>query len=77
MGLLVNGHYVRIASVNFAFTSGSPSIEARLELDVPPAGSESIPLYVTIPTSAIADRAALYPQLKNILEKHGFTVVDA
>jgi hypothetical protein len=76
MGLLVNGQYVRIESVNFAFKSGSTKIEARLQLDVPSEGT-GIPLYVLIPVSEMSDRAALYPQLKSILEKHKFTVVDA
>jgi hypothetical protein len=75
MGLLVNGNYVRIASVNFTFKPEG-KIEALLQLDIPPAGV-GIPMYIVLPLTEIVDQVALYTQLKTVLETHKFTVVDA
>lgn len=75
MGLLVNGAYVRIASVNFTFKPDG-KIEAMVQLDLPPA-SVGIPLYIVIPMTEWNDRTFLYAKLKTVLEKHGFTVEDS
>jgi len=74
MGLLVNGHSVRIFGVSFVFRPDGV-VDNRVQLETSVSGT-GIPMVVTFQSEEMSDLVTVHAKVKTILESHGFTVED-